>query len=86
MIETLNDLIAEAIIWIIGILCVAVLAAAILVPVFTLINHDNHVACLRLHEQTGYPTKTVGTVVPDCYILFEDQWIPEDNWIVNSGN
>ena len=60
-------------------------ALAASVPAFGLIYlvclaiawHGAHVNCLRLHEQTGYPTRMTGSMFGgSCYIDVNGQWIP----------
>lgn len=43
--------------------------------------HAGHVDCLRLHEQTGYPTRMVGTMWGGgCYIFVDGRWIPDTRY------
>jgi hypothetical protein len=43
--------------------------------------HADHVDCLRLHEQTGYPTRMVGTMWGGgCYVLVDNRWIPDTRY------
>jgi len=45
-------------------------------------NHDVHVGCLRLHEQTGLETKVARSgMTTECYIKTESgHWIPSENY------
>ncbi len=43
--------------------------------------HADHVDCLRLHEQTGYPTRMTGTMWGGgCYIHIDGRWIPDTRY------
>lgn len=43
--------------------------------------HADHVDCLRLHEQTGYPTRMAGTMWGGgCYIRIDGRWIPDTRY------
>lgn len=43
--------------------------------------HGDHVSCLRLSEQTGYPTRMAGNMWNgECYINVNGKWIPEDKY------
>lgn len=43
-------------------------------------NHKTHVECLRVSEETGRPTKTVGTSDPNCYVKLDNRWVPLESW------
>lgn len=46
-------------------------------------NHSVHVACLRLHEQTGIETKVARSGADtECYVRIDGQWVPADRWRV----
>lgn len=62
----------------------ASLLAAIFVPVTIIINHSAHVDCSRLHDATGYETKTIGVASPTCFVRINNTWVPSDKWIGNT--
>lgn len=45
--------------------------------------HDTHVQCLRISEETGLATHTVGHYNPSCYVNVGGHWVPYDTWINN---
>ena len=43
--------------------------------------HANHVSCLRLHEQTAYPTRMAGNMFSGvCFIQINGRWIPAERY------
>lgn len=60
------------------------IVGAVVVGVTTLVNHSTHVSCLRLHEATGFETKTSGVASPTCYVHVGKVWVPSDKWIGNT--
>lgn len=67
--------------WILGVLLFVVTLISFSIA---LDNHDSHVQCARLNQNTGLETKTVGTVGVSCYIKVGNSWIPSDKWINNT--
>jgi hypothetical protein len=62
---------------------VAVLAvvAGLYVSVAAVGWHARHVGCLRLHEQTDYPTRMVGSMWGGgCYVFIDGRWIPDTRY------
>jgi len=59
---------------------VAVIAVLIVV-IFGTSWHADHVDCLRLHEQTSYPTRMTGTMWGGgCYVQVDGRWIPDERY------
>jgi hypothetical protein len=44
-------------------------------------NHSTHVTCLRVHEETGHPTKVVGKMDATCFIQVNGKWVSYDKYI-----
>ena len=56
-------------------------AAMLFGVIFAISNHVDHVSCLRLHENTGLPTRYERSgPTGECYIQDNGQWIPKGNW------
>lgn len=81
--ESRGDKLAGVLAFIIFVLLIATPVGGFISFVIAMGNHSTHVSCLRLHEQTGLPTRTVGWPLPDCFIKVGDEWIPPKNYIVN---
>lgn len=55
--------------------------AGLFFGVFGISWHAAHVDCLRLHEQTGFPTRMVGTMWGGgCYIYIDGRWVPDSRY------
>jgi len=65
------------------VLAVATLVTVVLTGCMFINNHDTHVQCLRVSEETGLETKTVGHFQPSCYIKVGGHWVPQSTWINN---
>lgn len=44
-------------------------------------NHSEHVTCLRVHEETGHPTKVVGKMDATCFVQVNGKWVSYDRYI-----
>jgi hypothetical protein len=64
-----------------GTVVVVIIATMITVAVVAVDWHGQHVECLRLHEQTNYDTRMVGTVLGgECYVQVDNRWVPADRY------
>jgi hypothetical protein len=81
----LRDRYGEIHYWVGFLICaVAVFAVGtgIVAAILPIAWHTNHVACLRLHEQTGYSTHMAGNMFSgECYIKPADRYIPTERYI-----
>jgi hypothetical protein len=62
---------------------VLVLIAFCTAVFMSLSNHNTHVQCLRVSEETSLATHTVGHYNPSCYVNVGGHWVPYDTWINN---
>ena len=77
--------------WVVSVLLVlaaiAACIAAIVIPIAIGVNHSGHVSCLRLHEQSGLPTRYARSGVDgECWGQVNGSWVPEDRWRVLDGD
>ena len=68
--------------WFVATICAVLLGiAALTVGVMAGVWHGMHVSCLRLQEQTGYPTRMAGNMFSGgCYLYLDGRWIPEESF------
>lgn len=61
---------------------IPVLIVGVILGVVALVNHDDHVTCLRTQEQTGLETRFARSGPNgECYIKVNDRWVPLERWI-----
>lgn len=66
---------------VLGILTIALVLFVLVGGISAIVNHSEHVSCLRLHEQTGLETHYARSGIEgECYIRINGVWVPEDRW------
>lgn len=64
------------------------LTLAALIPIGVALDwHTQHVACLRLHEQTSYATHMAGNAWSgECYMHINNRWTPANQYRTTDQN
>lgn len=53
----------------------------VVLGLLAVVNHRDHVSCLRLHEQTSLETKYARSGANgECYVKVNGSWVPEERW------
>lgn len=82
MVKDFIGLYREALTTLAAILTIVLLIGAFCLGLGLLLNHSDHVDCLRLHEQTGLETRYARSGLNgECYVNVNGgMWVPQSTW------